>query len=489
MLTDGPAGRAVAAVLLVVAWVLTWRPALDPDLWWHLELGDRIVATGAIPTIEPWSWWSAGRPILAHSWAWDVGLATVHGWAGLLGVSLVGVVLGGLAVALAWWLVRLTTPTVAAPIQALIVVVAAASAVVFWSPRAQLVDIAAVLALTGLFVDYARTGRARRLVALPLIALLWANLHGSAAPAGLLAVLVVGSAGLLLGERLGTCPDRPKRPLVLAGLAAVVALLVNPAGPALLAYPLDATVASAFTRAITEWAPPDLSAPGLLIFRLTLAAAVIALALPARRSGDPIVLLMAAAWTVLALGSARFVLIAGPLLVLAIGPVFASLLPRRAATGESGLDARGLAVIRMASALAIVAILVVGTTLIAPATQTRLQAAAFPVDVTARLEAADCRGRLLHAYDWGGYLIRHTDREVSAYGNSPGDIVGTQADLEAVRVDPRPFLETQDVALALLKADSPLAAWFRSAAGWRVALDDDQALLAVRGDQLDCQIR
>jgi len=489
VLTEGPAGRAVASVLLIVAWVLTWRPALDPDLWWHLALGDRIITSGAIPTIEPWSWWSAGRPILVHSWAWDVGLATVASWAGPLGVSLVGVALGGIAVALAWWLLRLTAPAVAAPIRAPMVVVAAASAVVFWSPRAQLVDVVAVLALTVVLVDYARTGRPQRLVALPVVALVWANLHGSAAPAGLVAVLLVGALGMLVGDRLATWPVRPKRPLLLAGLAAVLALCLNPAGPALLTYPLDATVASAFERAIAEWAPPDLSAPGLLIFRVTLAAAVIALALPARRNGDPIVLLMAAAWTLLALGSARFVLIAGPLLAVAIGPVFSSLLPRREAQAEESLEGRGLAVIRVASGIAIVAILAVGTTLIAPATQTRLEAAAFPVDATARLQAADCQGRILNAYDWGGYLIRHTDREVGVYGNSPGDVVGLQADLEALRVDPRPFLETQDVALALLKADSPLSAWFRSATGWRVALDDGQALLAVRDDEPGCQIR
>ncbi len=392
MLTDGPAGRAVAAVLLVVAWVLTWRPALDPDLWWHLALGDRIISSGAIPTTEPWSWWSAGRPILAHSWAWDVALAAVDGWAGLLGVSLVGVVLGGVAVALAWWLLRLTAPVVAAPLRALIVVVATASAVVFWSPRAQLVDVVAVLALTGVLVDYARTGRARRLVAVPVVALLWANLHGSAAPAGLLAVLVVGALGLLLGERLATWPVRPKRPLLLAGLAAVLALCVNPAGPALLAYPLDAMVASAFERAIVEWAPPDLSAPGLLIFRLTLAAAVIGLVLPSRRSGDPIVLMMAAAWTVLALGSARFVLIAGPLLVIAIGPVFASLLPRRRATRRGGCPRAARAGRDPGGERhRIVAILAVGTTLIAPATQTRLEAHAFPVAAIERLDTAACR--------------------------------------------------------------------------------------------------
>ncbi len=483
----GPAATAIAAVLLVVAWVLTWRPALDPDLWWHLALGDLILADGVIPTTEPWSWWSAGRPIVAHSWAWDALVATLYATGGSVALSVLAALLSGVVVWLLWSLLRLTAHHVSVVVRALLVVAAVVSALVFWSPRAQLIDLLAVLAIVLVLSRHVRGARAAGLIALPVIAIAWANLHGSAAPAGLAACLLVGGLGVLIGERTGRWPRRPRPALVLAGAAALGALLVNPYGPGLIAYPLDAGVASAFSRDIAEWAPPDLAAPGLLGFTLALVVAVVALVLPGRRPGDPIVVLLAAAWTGLALTSARFVLVAGPLLVLAVGPALASALPTRARGQATGPDRRATRVILATSALVIIAILAVGSTLILPSTQTRLVAAAFPVDATARLAASDCGGRLLNAYDWGGYVLRHTSREVGAYGNSPGDVVAIQADLEALRIDPTPVLDEHDVGVLLLKPASPLAVWARGASGWRVVLDDGEALVGVRADD-PCQI-
>lgn len=46
--------------MLAAAWVATWRPQVDPDAWWHLALGDRILATVAIPSVEPISWLTTG---------------------------------------------------------------------------------------------------------------------------------------------------------------------------------------------------------------------------------------------------------------------------------------------------------------------------------------------------------------------------------------------------------------------------------------------
>ena len=65
---EGSLGGSLAAVVLAVAWVATWRPQVDPDAWWHLAIGDSIVAAGGIPVTEPCSWLTAGDRFVAHCW-------------------------------------------------------------------------------------------------------------------------------------------------------------------------------------------------------------------------------------------------------------------------------------------------------------------------------------------------------------------------------------------------------------------------------------
>ena len=81
-------GGSLAAVVLALAWVATWRPQVDPDAWWHLAIGESIATTGTIPPTEPFSWLTAGGPFVAHSWLWDVLLAGAWRVAGATGTSL-----------------------------------------------------------------------------------------------------------------------------------------------------------------------------------------------------------------------------------------------------------------------------------------------------------------------------------------------------------------------------------------------------------------
>jgi hypothetical protein len=481
--------RPTALLLLAVAWVLTWRPALDPDLWWHLELGREILGTGRIPASEPWSWWTTGQPFLAHSWAWDVLVALAFDVGGLLAVSLLGMAVSGVAVGLLWGWLGLAGPDLPLVARAGLVVAAVLTAVVAWSPRAQAIDLVAVLALALVWRWYLRDRRAPMLAALPVVAILWANLHGSAAPTGVVATLLACGIATLVGERLGAWRAVPRWPLVVASGLALAGLAINPAGLALVAYPADPAVASAFHPAIAEWRSPDLLALGYLPFTGVLAGSVAALIIPSTRRRmlrEPLLLALAVGWTLAALVAARFVLLAGPLLVVAAGPAIVSALRSGSAHRARTTALPTPALAWTIAALASLVVMGAGWTLIAPATQARLVDGRFPVAAADRLAAAGCEGRLLNGYDWGGYLI-HRGFAVGAYGNSPGSVVDIQAALEAGTADPGPVVADLDIDLALVSGAGPFADWFRAADGWRIAIDDDQALLAVRRDLGTCQ--
>ena len=190
-----------------------------------------------------------------------------------------------------------------------------------------------------------------------------------------------------------------------------------------------------------------------------------------------ILLLLAVGWAFVALGSVRFVLLAGPLLAMALLPA----IPTRRAVplGPGRVPWIGAAVV--------VAILLIGGAIqILPARQTNEAAARYPVAAVERLIAGGCTDRILNAYDWGGYLAFRWGQPVGAYGSSPGDVVATDAALESLAADPAPFLDAHGVAIALVKGDGPLDRWLRLASGWRSAARDPLAALYVRATGVTC---
>lgn len=485
---DGPMGRSLAAVVVAVAWVATWRPQVDPDAWWHIAIGSSITETGTIPTVEPFSWLTAGERFVAHSWLWDMLMAGAWRAAGPTGTSLLVLPVAALIVWLVWQLIGLAAPTVAPLARAVLVLVAVIVVFPLWAPRAQTLDVAFVLASVLVLGRYLRRGSRGGLVALPVLGLLWANLHGSAV-LGLAAGVAVAVVALPIGERLGSWPRRPIWPLAAAALGGLAAAAVNPYGPALLAYPFDRNVASAFSPAIAEWGPPDFGTLELLPFGVLLVVVVLTTAWQRRRSRDPFLLLTAAAWTFAALGSVRFVEIAGPLLVVALSPALES----AARVSPAGRDATaavsaGPRPALAIAAVAIAAVLAAGWLIIDPARQDAAIARRQPVAALAALESAGCTARLLPSYGWAGYVAWATGRQVGAYGNSAERAVEEQAALEAVAVDPGVWLDTHAVGAVLMPLDGPLSRWLDQDGRWRLAYRDSQATVHVRADATDCPL-
>jgi hypothetical protein len=488
---DGPMGRSLGVVLLAAAWVATWRPQVDPDAWWHIAIGKSILASGTIPRVEPFSWLTGGTPFVAHSWLWDVLLAAASS-VGMTGTSLLVLPVTAAIVGVAWVLIGIAAPGIAPVPRAFLILTAVAVSLPLWAPRSGTLDVLFVLCVAVIVVTYLRHGTRRWLPALPLIAVLWANLHGSAI-LGLVAILVVAIVAVPVGDRWGTWPGRLVRPLALAGIAAVLAACVNPYGPALLAYPFDREVASAFSVDIIEWRSPDFGARELVFARIVLAALLLLAAAWPRRGRDPFLLLAATAWTFAALGAVRFLPIAAFLIVAAAAPALGPAVTRW--LGSRGIPAEGgprsptmPAPVVLAAGVAALAMIAVGVTFIAPQAQSAAIEHRLPVAAVDALEAGSCEGRILPAYGWAGYIIEVTGRQVGAYGNSAERPLREQAATESVIVDPRTWLDANTVEIALMPATGPLSHWLDEANEWRAVYRDPQATIHVRADGPPCQL-
>ncbi len=239
-------------------------PLQSVDLAYHLRAGAEILDTRAIPAVDSWTFTAAGLPWTDQQWGAQVVLAGVHrvaGWTGLvlLRAVLIGVIFGcvfevgrrrGLALRLAAWL-------------ALAAFIVSAAAL---SLRPQLIGMALFAVVLLLVAD--RREHPGRLWAVPVIVLVWANVHGSF----FLGPLVLGLAWL---EDVHDRVAQRHRTLVVA-LAASVAACVTPFGPAVWAYAVGLSTNPEVTRRITEWqrtSPLDVA--GLLFYASVLAVLVL----------------------------------------------------------------------------------------------------------------------------------------------------------------------------------------------------------------------
>lgn len=492
LVDDGPMGRSIAVILLAAAWVATWRPQVDPDAWWHISIGKAVVA-GGIPALEPFSWLTAGDRFVAHSWLWDVLMAVAYDAGGPTGTSLLVVPITAGVVAAAWALIGIAAPGIPPIGRAALVVLGFVASLPLWAPRSQTLDVLFVLGMSVAIARHLRLGTRGSLLALPLLALLWANLHGSAV-LGMVAMLAAGLLTLPIGARWGVWPRRPIAPLALAALASLGAVTLNPYGPGLLLYPFDRGVASAFSFDIIEWRSPDFGAPEHLVARVLVASALLLVATWPRRGRDPFLLLTAAAWTFAALGAVRFLPIAALVVVAAAAPAIGPSVARWLGFKAGGRsDPQERSALRPApfvatAAIASLAILAVGWSFITPSAQAAAIAHRQPVVALDVLAAQPCPGRILPAYGWAGYVYEMTGREVGAYGNSAEGPLREQASVEAVTSDPRPWLDGHGVGIALMPVTGPLSHWLTEADGWRLEYRDAQASIHVRSDLPDCQL-
>ena len=325
---DSIPGVSLRGLWLFLAVALPMLAALlaslsSVDLAYHLRAGAEILAAGAIPSVDTWTFTAAGVPWLDQQWLSEVALTIVYrlgGWTGLavLRALLVGVVFASL---LAIAVRRGLSPRTAA----LLTLVAFAIAAPALALRAQLFGMA--FFAVSLVLVWERRRHPAWLWAIPVLVVPWANIHGSF----FLAPLILGLAWL---EDLADRSPLRHRALVVGVVSALSACL-TPFGPAVWAYAVGLSTNPEVTRRITEWQPTSIrDATGALFF-----ASVAAVGVLIARRDRPVAwstLLWLGAFVAIGLYAQRGV----AWWPLAAVPIVASLLPAQVATAPEGPSRR-----------------------------------------------------------------------------------------------------------------------------------------------------
>jgi len=206
---------------------------LDPDIWWHLKVGDWIIDHVAVPHTGILSRTAATRPWVAYSWGYEVLMSRAYAWFGLPGIGLYGTLLTiAVAYSVYWMMRRLSGQFWLACIGTGVV----CSAFLFnGMPRPFFFSIVLFAVTLTLLLEANRRGCIELLYPLPLIFLLWANLHIQFIYGLFLVGLFVGvNLTQRLAAALGFAPDflsvpaLPINRLVTIGLGSVLATLAGP---------------------------------------------------------------------------------------------------------------------------------------------------------------------------------------------------------------------------------------------------------------------
>lgn len=463
--------------LLIMLTVLTVRGRFnDPDLWWHLKIGEIIWNTYTIPTSDLFSFTTNNHEWVPHEWLAEVSIYSAYKVGGYSGLMVWLCVVPSLLFVTAYALCSLYSRNVK---------VALLGALATWlfatvglSIRPHLIGYL-LLTCQLLVVHLGRTRDRRWFLCLPVIFALWVNCHGSFF-FGLmvLAIYIVCSfldlrAGLLVSVRW----DSQTRHALLVGFTlSVAALLINPVGVQQAVYPLDVMLTqSTNLAAVSEWQPPAFKDPRDLAL-VGMAALVLLLPLVRRSELRLEELLLVGMAFGMAIRHSRMMFVFG---ILA-APVICRLL----SDAWDGYDSEKDRFAPNAVMLAITLGIVVFAFPKAGELQQQVEKG-NPVKAVEFLQGSGMSGRMLNEYVYGGYLIwAAPERKVFIDGRA--DIFDWTGVLReygawaALQRDPKVLLDKYAVQFCLLSADGPMSKVLPYLAGWKMIYSDTMSQVFAR---------
>jgi len=170
-------GLALTALMVAIGTecFITKLAVLDPDIWWHLSVGDWIVHNQAFPHTGIFSRTAANRPWMAYSWGYEVLLSRLYDLWTFVGIGVFGTALTiAVAVAVFVMLYRISGQFWTAWALSLL---SFAGFLFNIAPRPLFFSVVFFTIALTLVLEAQSSGRVQLLYWLPLIFIIWANTH------------------------------------------------------------------------------------------------------------------------------------------------------------------------------------------------------------------------------------------------------------------------------------------------------------------------
>ena len=508
---------------------LSMRLLGDAGIGWHIRTGQQILASYAVPRVDSFSSTMGGKPWFAWEWLYDVIVGELERWAGLNGVVwFTAVVIAGVFASTFRLLLRRGTNVFVALV---LLLLAASASMIHFLARPHVLSWLLTLAwfwiLDSSETDCMQTDPAgpsatrstatgRRLWLLPLLMLVWVNVHGGFLVGFvLLAIYWLSAIWYAVWLKENKFPEflaklrcrAQARSLAAVGLAAGVASLVNPYGWKLHAH-IYGYLSNRFPMEhIDEFQSPNFHGVAQRCFALLMLATMVAVASRARavRVSEGLVILFA---LYSGLYASRNIPVSSLLLALVIGPLLSGAIKnlggdlirfRRLGDREAAFTERMVTVESSLQghlwAIAAAAFLIViaayggrlGANQLMDAHFDPKRFPASAVDFLDRKTAGERDAVTVPDY-WGGYLIYRLYPRTLVALDDRHDLYGEEffkSYLKMVRVEPGwdGLLDKYQARCVLVPKGSALANILEQRPPWKRVYTDDVGVVFERNPE------
>ena len=447
---------------------------VDPDLWWHIKVGQDILATHHFPNADIYSFTVNGHPWMAYEWLGELVFALAAKMGGVFGLEVMLVLLSSAVVLALYGFATIRSGNSKAGFVSTLLLCSLAFA--SFNMRPQMFGYLFLL-LVLIALEKFHRGQRKAVWWLPLLFLVWVNVHGSFIIG--IGVVVVHLLAGLKGFRAGTIEARqwtPSERMQLEGvlLACLAVLPFTPYGTRVAVYPFDMALSQPVNVAnILEWQPmPFNILGGKMFLGAVLGFFLIQMVLRIQWRLSEMVLLFGG--IAMACLHVRFLLIFVPF----FAPLFANVLARWMPAYEPRKDKFVLNGILMAGVM-------VAIVHYFPTRQDieKIVARDFPVQALSYLEQHPVAGPMFNTYGFGGYLV-YSGQKVFIDGR--GDLYergGVLTDYLAVSlIHPGSFsvLDRYGVQSCILSRGEPMAVVLLASPHWQRAYSDNTSEIFVR---------
>jgi hypothetical protein len=486
----------------------TWSNRMlgDAGTGWHIRNGEHILATHAVPHADYLSYTAAGRPWFAWEWLYEIVIAAIHSVAGLNGTVVFTALIIALVFALLFRVAFAWSHNLFVSLT--LTFLSAACSSIHFLVRPHVLTWLFALAWIVLLRKI-QDGRTNAAYLLPVIMVVWTNLHGGFI-IGLMLASIFTVANIWT-YAIASCPNKRANARSLAawfaGTTAVSALvtLVNPYGFKLWTHLYEYLGSGFMMGNINEFQAPDFHWLQMKFFAALL---LLALAVFALQSGKvkAIDLLLVAFAFYAGLYAARNVPISAIILTLTVAPLAAktlnelreqkglSLKARRFFTTLDSFTSRMNSVEQRLAGHVLPAAAVL-ITVLAASHGGRLGSAqvinahfdGMPIAAVDYLAAHGIRSHIFSPDDWGGYLVYRMYPGTGVFIDDRHDFYGESFLREYMQMAKagsnwRTLLDRYSVNWVLIPTDSPLASVLDLSPEWRPIYTDKNARIFGRID-------